>query len=94
MNIDNLPKMAPWVYRVLEDSWCFGITLITGEKFAFRTIDNIILDATDILWFQLNLMTDDNQWLREGYKGAIAHERPHLWIRYDHIVSYCELADT
>lgn len=94
--IEKYIKLLPawFTYRMLDDSWHFGLLMITGDIIAIQWIDSIKQDASGNLWLDATLQ--DNQFNEvQDHKVFVAlTSRNRVSINSSHVVAAFELADT
>ena len=90
----------PWfLSRMTEDTWSFGIMLVTGQVLAIQTIYAVRRAQNGSAWIDAQLMPHDDFWIesarKNGYRVVGAPtSREHVSINIAHIVAAFELADT
>jgi len=91
--------LPPWfTERMMSDSWCFGLLMVTGDVIAIQSINSIIKDASGNLWLNATLL--DSQFC-SGKDVINQHplfgsppSRTEVSINSSHVVAAFELADT
>lgn len=92
--VDLLP--AWFTFRMMDDTWSFGLLMITGDIIAIECITRITQDASGNLWLDAKLLTT-SFFEREidGRKLLLSPtSRNTVSINAAHVVAAFELADT
>ena len=95
--IEKYIKLLPawFTYRMLDDSWHFGLLMITGDIIAIQWIDSIKQDASGNLWLDATLTDNFLHDNIQGHKVFTAPtSRNRISINSSHVVAAFELADT
>ena len=81
--------------RMLNDSWCFGLLMITGDIIAIHQINSIKQDANSNLWLDATLMDNSLHDNIQGHKVFTSPtSRNHISINSSHVMAAFEIADT
>lgn len=91
--IDLLP--AWFTGRMIEDTWYFGLLMITGDVITIQCINSIEQDASGNLWLDATLYEQDPYNNISGHK-IFDNEcsRKKISINSSHVVAAFELADS
>lgn len=96
--IEKYIKLLPawFTSRMLDDTWNFGLLMITGDIIAIQYINSIKQDANGNIWLDATLQ-DDHYFDEEiqSHKVFIAPtSRTNVSINSSHVMAAFELADT
>ena len=97
--VDECALLPAWfTYRMMQDSWHFGLLTVTNHLFYVQRITAIRRDAAGDIWLDVDLWPDRNEFLAGKVPNATFMAAPtsrtNATLNARHIVAAVELADT
>ena len=86
-----------FIERMMSDSWCFGLLLVTGQVLAVSNIDWVRQDARGDIWLDLQLFPGDltlYNWPGQPSAIGVPVSRGRASVAARHIVAAFELSGT